>query len=107
MYYVTFQNAKDQIVGLSGWMDVVSSKYKKYYLIQVVLVLDCLISGTLGFRPSEVLTNMNTNWDFTQRWGPYLQSLGGQGSISCGQYLDRTLGKFPPIYGPHLKMQCA
>ncbi len=26
----------------------------------------------------------------------------GQGSISCGQYLDRTLGKFPPLYGPHL-----
>ena len=24
------------------------------------------------------------------------------GSVSCGQYLDRTLGKFPPLYGPHL-----
>ncbi len=22
--------------------------------------------------------------------------------ISCGQYLDRTLGKLPLIYGPHL-----
>ncbi len=29
-------------------------------------------------------------------------TLEGPGSISCGQYLDRTLGKFPPLYGPHL-----
>ena len=29
-------------------------------------------------------------------------TLEGQGNISCGQNLDRTLGKFPPLYGPHL-----
>ncbi len=34
--------------------------------------------------------------------GVYISTLGGLGSISCGQYLDRTLGKFPPLYGPHL-----
>ena len=33
---------------------------------------------------------------------PNLIVLPYTGSISCGQYLDRTLGKFPPIYGPHL-----
>ncbi len=45
----------------------------------------------------------------TIRWGPYLQScqwgfstLEAQGSISYGQYLDRTFGKFPPLYGTHL-----
>ena len=32
----------------------------------------------------------------------YILTLEGPGSISCGQYLDRTLGKFPPLYGPHL-----
>ncbi len=32
----------------------------------------------------------------------YISTSEGQGSISCGQYLDRTLGKFPPLYGPHL-----
>ncbi len=31
----------------------------------------------------------------------YISTLEGQGSISCGQYLDRTFGKFPPLYGPH------
>ncbi len=31
-----------------------------------------------------------------------LSTLDGQGSITCGQYLDRTLGKFPLICGPHL-----
>ncbi len=30
----------------------------------------------------------------------------GPGSIPYGQYLDRTLGKFPPIYGPHLIVWC-
>ncbi len=35
--------------------------------------------------------------------GPSKAVLGrGPGSISCGQYLDRTMGKFPPIHGPHL-----
>ncbi len=29
-------------------------------------------------------------------------TLEDPGSISCGQYLDRTLDKFPPLYGPHL-----
>ncbi len=28
--------------------------------------------------------------------------LGRYMSISCGKYLDRTLGKFPPLCGPHL-----
>ena len=31
--------------------------------------------------------------------------LGGLWSISCGQYLDPTLGKFCPIYGPHLSTE--
>ncbi len=31
----------------------------------------------------------------------YISTLGVW-SISCGQYLDPTLGKFCPIYGPHL-----
>ncbi len=31
-----------------------------------------------------------------------ISTLEGQGSISCGQYLDRTFSKFSPIYGPHL-----
>ncbi len=31
---------------------------------------------------------------------------GGPGSISCGQYLDRTLGKFSPLYGPHFLILC-
>ena len=34
--------------------------------------------------------------------GVYVSTLGGPGSIPCGRYLDRTLGKFSPIYGPHL-----
>ncbi len=34
--------------------------------------------------------------------GVYISTLGGLWSISCGQYLDPTLGKFCPIYGPHL-----
>ncbi len=34
--------------------------------------------------------------------GFYIYTLQGLGSIPCGQCLDRTLGKFPPIYGPHL-----
>ena len=34
----------------------------------------------------------------------YISTLEGPGSISCGRYLDRTLGKFPPLYGPHLSM---
>ncbi len=62
--------------------------------------------------------------NYRQRWGPYLKTYGDLTReksnnpksytlwctmiiyflecISCGQYLDRTLGKFPPIYGPHL-----
>ena len=32
----------------------------------------------------------------------YISTLEGPGSISYGQYLDRTLGKFPPLYGAHL-----
>ena len=66
---------------------------------------------------------------FPKRWGPYLWSclwgfnmgklklsqipypmvhcgyrstLEGPGSISLRQYLNPTLGKFPPLYGPHL-----
>ncbi len=31
-----------------------------------------------------------------------LSQIEAQGSISCVQYLDQTLGKFPPLYGPHL-----
>ncbi len=30
------------------------------------------------------------------------RSLEGPGRFSYGQYLDRTLGKFPPLYGPNL-----
>ncbi len=71
-----------------------------------------------------------TPW--VERWGPYLQTclwefnmgklkfsriicplvyyhnrslcvnLRGPCSIPCWRYLDRTLGKFTPIYGPHL-----
>ncbi len=42
-----------------------------------------------------------------QRWGPYLQTglwgfNMGKILVSCGQYLDRTLGKFLKKYGPHL-----
>ncbi len=33
----------------------------------------------------------------------YIWTEEGPGSIPYGQYLDRTLGKFPPIYGPHLQ----
>ncbi len=29
-------------------------------------------------------------------------TLGGPWSIPCGQCLDPTLGKFTPLYGPHL-----
>ncbi len=29
-------------------------------------------------------------------------TLGCPWSILCGQCLDPTLGKFPPLYGPHL-----
>ncbi len=32
----------------------------------------------------------------------YISTLEAQGRISCGQYLDQTLGKFSPLYGPHL-----
>ena len=27
---------------------------------------------------------------------------GTLGNRSCWEYLDQTLGKFPPVYGPHL-----
>ncbi len=36
------------------------------------------------------------------QWYIVRTTLEGPDSISCGQYLDRTLGKFPPLYGPHL-----
>ncbi len=35
----------------------------------------------------------------------YISILWGPGSISCGQYLDGTLGKLPPIYGPSRPQQ--
>ena len=40
-------------------------------------------------------------WEKSMLPKPF-STLEGPGSITCGQYLDRTLGKFPPIYGPHL-----
>ncbi len=44
------------------------------------------------------------NWPFGH--SSPLAELGNiSGNISCGQYLDRTLGKFPPLYGPHLLIQ--
>ncbi len=34
--------------------------------------------------------------------GTFTSTLEGPGSISCGQYMDWALGKFPPICGLHL-----
>ena len=38
--------------------------------------------------------------------GVYISTVQGLHSIPCGQRLDRTLGRFPPIYGPHLILLC-
>ncbi len=73
----------------------------------------CLILGTPWFRlqsfikVGSIFANLqnsskpesNALW-YTMIMGHY--TLGGTWSISCGQYLDPTLGKFCPIYGPHL-----
>ena len=61
------------------------------------------------------LANGNLTWEklslpkpvplwYTMRIGlnTYISTLEGPVSISCGQYLDPTLGKFPPIYGLRL-----
>ncbi len=56
-----------------------------------------------GFNMGEINIAKTISPQIWLSGGTYISTLKGPGSITCGQYLDRTLGKFPPIYGPHLK----
>ncbi len=75
--------------------------------------------GTFQYRSPYILRNiekisrgkMAPQWSHfhVHRMDPFrysfgISTLGGLWSISCGQYLDPTLGKFCPIYGPHLSI---
>ncbi len=65
--------------------------------VHICRVANPNLAGFLNPKPIKV-----TVYQTVDQWSDTISTLEGQGSISCGQYLDRTLGKFLPLYGPHL-----
>ncbi len=76
----------------------------KIQIRQLIKGSGALMSTVLKNRKGGVHICRVANGDLTWENQSYTSTLEGQGSISCGQYLDRNLGKFPPLYGPHLSV---
>ncbi len=62
-----------------------------------------LLPCQIGSRPTTCYkTGDNNNNNDNDKVGSIFAELEGPGSISYGQYPDRALGKFSPLYDPHL-----
>ncbi len=98
---------------------IVAYFFRIWYLVHRVSIstVDSLSNGCQTMLSLKVYENHFTAWRIIKgctlnrksltcfvRTKPrgYVSTWEGQCSISCGQYLDWTLDKFPPIYGPRL-----